>query len=132
MRHILFPAAGIAATLTLAGATQGPTPAPAIVSVQLANFRFSPDRIMLDQGRDYVLRLHNVAGGGHDFTATEFLAAAAVAPASRGWIRRGSVEVPPGAVREIVLTAPAAGRYKVRCTHRFHRMLGMSGTITVR
>jgi plastocyanin len=41
--------------------------------------------------------------------------------------------VHPGMTHEIRLTAPAtAGRYKVKCTHRFHKLLGMGGTIIVR
>ena len=57
---------------------------------------------------------------------------AAVAPDDRRWVQEGEVEVPPGQVREIHLTAPAAGSYKLKCTHSFHKMFGMSGTIVVR
>jgi len=106
--------------------------APATVQVQLANFEFTPNTIVLDHGRPYVLRLVNVASGGHDFSATEFFAAAAVAPTDRSLIQEGVVEVPSGQVREIHLTAPAAGSYKLKCTHSFHKLFGMSGTIVVR
>ena len=45
----------------------------------------------------------------------------------------GEVEVRPGMTHDIQLTAPAApGRYKVKCTHTFHKLLGMSGAIIVR
>lgn len=108
-----------------------PQPAPA-VNVQLSNFKFSPRTIILDHGRTYSLRLYNASGGGHDFTAREFFAAASIAPSDRRWVTDGEVEVPPGQLRVIRLTAPAAGRYKVKCTHRFHKLLGMSGTIIVR
>lgn len=109
-----------------------PAQAPATVQVQLANFSFSPKTIVLDHGRPYVLRLVNVASGGHDFTAKEFFTRAAIAPGDRRWVQEGQVEVPPGQVREIRLTAPAAGSYKLKCTHSFHKMFGMSGTIVVR
>ena len=112
--------------------TAAPAQAPATVPVQLANFSFTPRTIVLDHGRPYVLRLANVSGGGHDFTATEFFAAAAVAPGDRRLIQEGEVEVPSGQVREIHLTAPAAGSYKLKCSHSFHKMFGMSGTIVVR
>jgi uncharacterized cupredoxin-like copper-binding protein len=108
------------------------TQAPASVQVQLANFSFSPKTIILDHGRPYVLRLANVADGGHDFTAKEFFAAASVAPEDRRWIQEGKVEVPAGQVRDIHLTAPAAGSYKLKCSHSFHKMFGMSGEIVVR
>jgi uncharacterized cupredoxin-like copper-binding protein len=123
-------AAIYALPLFLLGA-QPPAP-PAMVEVQLANYRFTPEAIVLARGQSYVLRLRNVAGGGHDFTAPAFFAASTVDPADRLWITDGQVEVPSGLVRDIRLRAPdAAGRYKVKCTHAFHAMFGMSGTIVV-
>ena len=118
--------------LAVVGAQPATPQAPATVNVQLSNYKFSPRTIVMDRGRSYALRLRNASGGGHDFTARDFFAAAAVAPDDRRWISDGEVEVPPGQLREIRLTAPAAGRYKVKCTHTFHKMLGMSGTIVVR
>lgn len=118
--------------LAIIGAQPATPQAPAAVNVQLSNFKFAPRTIVLDRGRSYALRLYNASGGGHDFTAREFFAAARVAPSDRRWIANGEIEVPPGQLREIRLTAPAAGRYKVKCTHRFHKTLGMTGTIIVR
>lgn len=107
--------------------------APAAVNVQLSSFKFTPRTIVFDHGRSYMLRLHNVSKDGHDFTAPAFFAASRIAPQDRHMVRGGEVEVHPGMVHEIRLTAPAApGRYKVKCTHRFHKLLGMSGTIIVR
>lgn len=117
------------ATLAVPSAT---AQAPAVVNVQLANYKFTPKTIVLDHGRPYVFRLHNLSDGGHDFTAPAFFAAAAVAPSDRRWVEGGEVEVPPGQVREIRLTAPGAGSYKLKCTHTFHKVFGMSGTIIVR
>lgn len=118
--------------MLLAGSTAVSQPSAPTVMVQLANFSFTPKTIVLDHGRAYVLRLVNVSGGGHDFTAPAFFAAAAVAPSDRRWIMEGEVEVPPGQVREVRLTAPAPGRYKLKCTHSFHKLFGMKGTIIVR
>jgi uncharacterized cupredoxin-like copper-binding protein len=103
-----------------------------VVPVQLSNFKFAPSTIVLDHGQPYVFRLANVSGGGHDFTAPAFFGAATISPADRRWIQDGEVEVPSGQVREIRLTAPAAGTYKLKCTHSFHKMFGMSGRIIVR
>ena len=105
---------------------------PTIFNVQLSNFKFTPHEIVMDHGRSYVLRLQNVADGGHDFTAADFFAAATVAPEDRRHINDGEVEVPPGQVREIHLTAPAAGKYSLKCTHSLHKLMGMSGKIIVR
>ena len=108
-------------------------PAPATVNVQLSNFKFAPESIVLEHGHSYVLRLQNVADGGHDFTAPDFFAAASVAAEDRAKVAEGEVEVPAGQVREIHLTAPAAaGTYKLKCSHSFHKMFGMSGKIVVR
>ena len=107
--------------------------APAVINVQMANFKFTPNSIVLDHGHAYVLRLQNVADGGHDFTASEFFAAANVVAEDRRLVTEGEVEVPAGQTREIHLTAPAAaGSYKLKCSHSFHKMFGMSGTIVVR
>lgn len=121
-----------AVPLAIVGAQPATPQAPAAVNVQLSNFKFTPRTIVLDRGRSYALRLYNASGGGHDFTAREFFARARVAPSDRRWIANGEIEVPPGQLREIRLTAPAPGRYKVKCTHRFHKTLGMTGTIIVR
>lgn len=122
----------LAIPLAVLGTQSASPQAPAAINVQLSNFEFTPRTIVLDHGRTYVLRLYNASGGGHDFTARTFFAAAAVAPSDRRWLRQGEVEVPPGQLRVIRLTAPAPGRYKVKCTHTFHKTLGMSGTIVVR
>ena len=106
--------------------------APDVVEVQLSSFKFTPREIILDQGRPYVLRLVNGSGGGHNFAAPAFFARANVAAPDRPLIRGGEVEVPGGQVRQVRLTAPPAGRYKLKCTHSFHKMFGMSGSIVVR
>jgi uncharacterized cupredoxin-like copper-binding protein len=121
-----------APTLLVFALSPAPAEAPPTVQVQLANFNFSPKTIVLDHGRPYVLRLVNVASGGHDFTASEFFDRAAIAPDDRRWVQEGEVEVPAGQVREIHLTAPPTGSYKLKCSHSFHKMFGMSGTIVVR
>ena len=128
MRFALWFALPLAAFAAAPSTAQ----ALAVVEVQLSNFKFTPPTIVLDHGRPYVLRLVNVASGGHDFTATDFFAAAVIAPADRRWVQEGEVEVPSGQVRELRLTAPTAGTYKIKCSHTLHKMFGMSGTIVVR
>jgi uncharacterized cupredoxin-like copper-binding protein len=106
--------------------------APTVVNVQLANFSFTPETITLEHGRNYILRLANVADGGHDFTAPEFFASAILSAEDRKLVAEGEVEVPPGQVLEIRLSAPPTGSYRLKCGHSFHKMLGMSGKILVR
>lgn len=122
----------VALSLLVLAWSPSPAVSPTTVEIQLANFRFTPNTIVLDHGRPYVLRLVNVSSGGHDFTAPAFFAAATVTPGDHRWVQEGEVEVPPGQVREIHLTAPAPGSYKLKCTHSFHKVFGMSGRIVVR
>jgi uncharacterized cupredoxin-like copper-binding protein len=122
----------LAAPLVVLGAQPATPQAPTAVNVQLSNFKFMPRTIVLDRGKSYALRLYNASGGAHDFSSRTFFAAAVIAPSDRRWVIDGEVEVPPGQLREIRLTAPAAGRHKLKCTHRFHKTLGMSGAIIVR
>ena len=128
MRHAFL----FAFPLAMLGAQQATPQAPAAIDVQLSNFKFRPQTIVLNHAEAYVLRLHNRSEGGHDFTAPAFFAASRIAPDDRQWITDGEVEVPPGQVRELQLTAPAAGSYKLKCSHSFHKALGMSGAIVVR
>ena len=122
----------IAMTALAIGAGPVAAQQPPTVNVRLANYSFTPRTIVLDHGRSYVLRLANVAGGLHDFTARQFFASATIAPDDRHWVSEGEVEVPPGQVREIRLTAPETGSYDLKCTHSLHKLFGMSGKIVVR
>lgn len=82
-------------------------------------------------GQRYVLHLANTSKGGHDFAAPDFFAAAVLAPEERAKAPDGRVEVPSGSRVDIALTAPAAGRYRLRCTHTLHTAFGMKGSIVV-
>ena len=120
-----------AAALALVGAPSTSAASSQPVTVTLSNFDFTPSTIALVHGRAYALTLTNTAGGGHNFAAPAFFAAAKIDPADRARVVNGTVEVAGGQSVTIHLTAPAAGRYKVRCTHTFHTMFGMKGAIVV-
>jgi len=98
--------------------------------VELSNFDFTPHEIHLRAGQAVALILNNVASGGHDFSAPEFFAAARVEPGDAALIDDGEVEVPGKSARTVHLV-PAAGTYKLTCTHTMHTMFGMKGTIVV-
>jgi len=100
------------------------------VEVRLSNFDYAPETIHLRAGQPVVLHLVNVAGGGHNFSAPQFFAAANVRAQDRAAIHGGAVEVASHASLDVALV-PAAGRYKLKCTHTFHKMFGMSGDIVV-
>jgi uncharacterized cupredoxin-like copper-binding protein len=128
MRFAAFYSLPAALILAQPAVSQTPT----AINVQLGNYSFTPKTIVLDHGRSYVLRLANGTNGGHDYTAPAFFAASSIAADDRRLVVEGEVEVPPGQIREIHITAPAAGSYKLKCSHSFHKMLGMSGKILVR
>ncbi|HEY0326382.1 MAG TPA: cupredoxin domain-containing protein [Allosphingosinicella sp.] len=110
---------------------QDPWAGAQIVQVRLSNFDFDPHDIVLPAGRPVTLRLHNASGGGHNFAARDFLRAAQVRPADQMKVVNGAVEVRGGTTVDVGLV-PAAGEYRLRCTHTFHTALGMSGSILVR
>jgi len=107
--------------------------APAAVGeqrVELSSFDFTPHDLHLRAGQPTTLVLANVASGGHDFAAPEFFAAARVDPNDAALIDEGEIEVPARSTRTVHLV-PAAGIYKLTCTHTFHAAFGMKGTIVV-
>lgn len=103
------------------------SPAPQTVEVRLSSFAFEPRELRLAAGRPVVLRLTNTGGGGHNFSAPQFFAAAT---GVSGPVEDGEVEVAGHQTVEVRLT-PARGRYRLRCTHTLHSTFGMRGTITV-
>jgi plastocyanin len=100
---------------------------PRIVEVQLSSFAYAPDEIRLRAGEPVTLHLVNAGSGGHNFAAREFFAAAT---GVTGPVTDGKVEVGAHASVDVTLT-PAAGRYRLRCTHMMHTAMGMSGEIVV-
>ncbi|HEX8364726.1 MAG TPA: cupredoxin domain-containing protein [Allosphingosinicella sp.] len=125
MRNLVILIAAAAASPASAQPPQAAT-----VTVRLSNFDFTPATIRLPAGRPIVLRLVNTASGGHDFSSPAFFAAARIDPASAGRVRRGGIEVRGRSSVELRLV-PAAGRYRLRCTHLFHSTFGMTGAIVV-
>jgi len=100
------------------------------VEVTLSNFDFTPRTLHLRAGEPVILHLVNSANGGHNFSARDFFAASAVRPQDRTALRNGIVELRGHAVQDIAVV-PRAGRYRLRCTHRFHTTFGMRGEIVV-
>ena len=100
---------------------------PRSVEVRLSNFDFTPDRIVLRAGEPVLLHLVNSSGGGHDFSAPRFFAAASNVS---GPVHDGEVDVPSHGSVDVRLT-PARGTYRLRCTHILHSTFGMTGQIVV-
>lgn len=131
MIRLAAPAALIALAAPAPAAGQSPDWGQAQkVEVALSSFKYAPQVIRLRAGQPVVLHLANVSGGGHDFTAPEFFASAQVRATDRAAIKGGSVEVKGKQSRDVALV-PKAGRYRLKCTHAFHKTLGMTGEIVV-
>jgi plastocyanin len=100
---------------------------PAAQTVILYSHGYAPQRLQLAAGRRVTLIFVNRSGKGHDFTAPAFFAQSRILS---GQVRGGSVGMGPGQSRTVTLI-PRAGRYKVHCSHFFHKQLGMRGEIVV-
>lgn len=119
--------------LLAAPAASPPAQTPRLVEVELSSFDFDSDTIRPRAGEPVVLRLVNLSGGGHNFVAPEFFAAAT---GVRGPVRNGGVELRGHQSGTVYQSAeaylvPARGRYRLRCTHALHSTLGMRGRIVV-
>lgn len=90
------------------------------VIIALSNFQVTPSNIDLVAGKPYLLMLEDTGSGDHDFTAPGEIARVAGGQVELGGHRKVSIHL-----------VPAAGEYKLACTHFGHAMLGMTGTITV-
>jgi uncharacterized cupredoxin-like copper-binding protein len=104
---------------------------PTVATVDLANFSFTPNTVVLQAGVPTVLRLRNLSGGGHSFAAPQFFAASKVRPESAALVQNGRVEVPGHSSVDVDII-PAAGQFALRCSHPLHATFGMKGTIDVR
>lgn len=111
-------------------AAQSQTSNSTLVNVELSNFQFSPKEIHLKAGVPIVLRLHNAAGGGHNFNAPLFFRAAKMSSTAIQLVHDGIVEIPAHGTVDIALI-PSAGSYRLKCSHTLHSTFGMKGAIRV-
>ena len=123
----------IAAALALAAPAVAQAPPDwsraASVEVVLKSFSFTPQTLRLRAGVPVRLTLRDVKGG-HNFAAPAFFAAARIAPGDAGKVVKGKVEL-RGGESAVIRLIPAAGVYKLSCTHFLHSGFGMKGTIVV-
>lgn len=123
--------AGAVGTCGLSTAhAQAPASDPQPIEIVLSNFKFAPKELHLRQGQSYRLHFVNDGSGGHNFSAPDFFAGAQIDPADAAAISKGGVELAKGETRDVRLK-PAAGTYKVKCTHFMHPAFGMKGKIIV-
>lgn len=102
-----------------------------VATVKMSNFKFAPTNVRLRAGVPVTLHLANAAGGGHNFSAPAFFAAAKLDPAAAALVHDGKVEVPAHSAVDLKVV-PAQGEYPLKCTHTLHSSFGMKGVISVR
>jgi plastocyanin len=122
--------AGLLAGLAAPAAAQPDWSHAQRVTVALSSFKFAPAALRLHAGQPIILHLENTGSGGHDFSAPAFFRAAHVRLQDAGKLTGGSVDVDGHGSVDIALV-PAAGTFPLRCTHAFHSMFGMKGSIVV-
>ena len=114
-----------------AGAAQAPPDFShaAAAEVVLQSFSFTPATLHLRAGVPVRLTIRD-AKGGHNFSAPAFFKAARIAPEDAAKVRGGKIELGGGEAVTLRLI-PAAGTYKLTCTHILHTSFGMKGSIVV-
>ena len=129
-RPIQF-AAAIVAMVSTVGSAQAPADygRAAAVEIVLKSFSFTPESLHLRAGVPVRLTIRDEKGG-HNFAAPQFFAKAKIAPEDAGKVRGGKIELAGGEAVTIRLV-PAAGTYKLACTHFLHTSFGMKGSIVV-
>jgi uncharacterized cupredoxin-like copper-binding protein len=126
-----FLALASALTLSLPAAAQPVWDHAQPITIDMANFAFSPATVSLRRGVVYRLHFQNRGRGAHDFTAPGFFAQATIDPNDLGKLGKGGVELRGGESADLRLVANQPGRYAVRCTHFLHKAFGMTGRIIV-
>lgn len=130
-RKPILPAAAALALAATAGSAQTPADfgRATAAEVVLKSFSFTPATIHLRAGVPLRLTIRDTKGG-HNFAAPGFFAAARIAPEDAAKVRGGKIELKGGEAVTIRLV-PAAGTYKLTCTHFLHTSFGMKGRIVV-
>ena len=121
LRYFMIPA------FVLTAALPAQAQVPATVTITLSSYSFAPNPIRLRAGQSVRLYFDNQSGKGHNFTAPSFFAAARILAGS---VHDGMVDL-KGHQSASVELIPAAGKYKVHCSHFMHTMLGMKAAIVV-
>ena len=98
--------------------------------LRLSSFDIEPATIRLKAGEPVRLRFVNLSSTGYRLSAPRFFQASQLRPRDGRALSGGSVAVGAGDTREILLV-PSPGRYSLRSSNLFHRVMGMSGTIVV-
>ena len=115
--------------VSAAGAADVDWSSARLVTVQLVDDRFLPEKLKFLAGVPYRLRLENNGTHMHEFTAPEFFKAIVVR--NPDVLEQGQHEMllQPKERKDLYFVAPGPGRYRLTCAD--HDWDGMTGEITV-
>jgi uncharacterized cupredoxin-like copper-binding protein len=100
-----------------------------LVTVQLIDDRFVPEKLSFKRGVPYRLRLENRGRETHEFTAPEFFRMVTARNPEVLEQAGNEVLVPPKEHKELYFVADKPGRYALTCAD--HEWDDMKGEITV-
>jgi uncharacterized cupredoxin-like copper-binding protein len=101
-----------------------------LVTVELVDDRFVPDKLVFQRGVAYRLHMENGGADIHDFTAPEFFNAIAIRnPEVLERTRKDEVSLQPKEQKDLYFVAQKPGVYKLTCVN--HDWDNMTGDITV-
>lgn len=103
------------------------------IRVEMSEFDFAPDRLVLQVGQPYDLHIVNIGSVGHTFSAPAFFRTVTFGPAgAQAPLESGSVSLGAKESADVRLVPLQAGRYPLECTRLLHANFGMTGEIVVR
>ena len=101
-----------------------------LVTVEMVDDHFVPDKLVFKRGVPYRLRLVNGGADIHEFEAAEFFKAIVLRnPEVLERTRQDEVALQPKEQKDVYFVAPRPGRYKLTCPN--HDWDNMVGDITV-
>jgi uncharacterized cupredoxin-like copper-binding protein len=97
-----------------------------LVTVQMIDDRFVPDKLVFRRGVPYRLHMENSGDDIHDFTAPEFFSAIAIRnPDVLERTRKDEVSLQPKEQKDLYFVAQKAGHYRLICVnHDWDNMVG--------
>ncbi|MET1026300.1 MAG: cupredoxin domain-containing protein [Dongiaceae bacterium] len=108
-----------------------------MVTVDLADYSFTPSKLTFQHGKPYQLHLVNKSSHSHTFSSDTFFKAIAVQKLLRNGTASSTadldedIDFAPGEVVDLYFVADKPGSYDLYCGKFMHEMLGMDGQITV-
>jgi uncharacterized cupredoxin-like copper-binding protein len=127
---ILADGPAVPASRATAGALNIDWASARLVTVEMVDDRFIPDKLVFQRGVPYRLHLANNGADMHEFTAPDFLKAIAIRnPDVLERTRQDEVLLQPKEQKDLYFVAQKSGLYRLTCAN--HDWDNMVGNITI-